>query len=286
MVSLERLVRFKRPFQKKSRVYRDILIKNSIYPKISLKNYFNYSPGIIEALVQLIWNTSVKHINGGKNNEMDNELKNRGISEYELNFYLAYEDLKTFYPKILLEDIFFSENLNKFSKPSIFFSQFEEENTLKNQIRELFDYNFFQFDKNLINLNGFDILSRGYFLYNLSFPLDLSGLLDFIEKNEPNLPVGIKRLVYINKLLKSSDLCFENIAETMDKIYLESEKYREREESRYPAKLILLVEGATEEKLLPIFAKKMGMDFFKKGVELISSAGKIRWTNFIILFIK
>ena len=43
---------------------------------------------------------------------------------------------------------------------------------------------------------------------------------------------------------------------------------------RFPIKIVLIVEGITEEILLPVFAQKCGFDFDKYGVQLISAGGK------------
>ena len=49
---------------------------------------------------------------------------------------------------------------------------------------------------------------------------------------------------------------------------------REKNSLRFPLEKIVLVEGATEETLLPVFAKFCGVDFDKKGIQIISAGGK------------
>ena len=49
---------------------------------------------------------------------------------------------------------------------------------------------------------------------------------------------------------------------------------REKENFKFPIEKVLLVEGATEEILLPKFAKICNYDFDKKGVQIISAGGK------------
>ena len=53
-----------------------------------------------------------------------------------------------------------------------------------------------------------------------------------------------------------------------------AENYRNQNRSRKPLKLIVLVEGATEEVLLPLFSSVAGIDFEKTGIELVASGGK------------
>lgn len=51
-------------------------------------------------------------------------------------------------------------------------------------------------------------------------------------------------------------------------------KNREKFALKFPIEKIILVEGITEEILLPKFAKLCGCDFDKKGINLISAGGK------------
>ena len=43
---------------------------------------------------------------------------------------------------------------------------------------------------------------------------------------------------------------------------------------KYPVEKVLLVEGITEEILLPAFAKYLGFDFYKEGIQIIAAGGK------------
>ncbi len=49
---------------------------------------------------------------------------------------------------------------------------------------------------------------------------------------------------------------------------------REQKALRFPVEQLLLVEGITEETLLPEFARVLGVDFDKKGIYVISAGGK------------
>lgn len=49
---------------------------------------------------------------------------------------------------------------------------------------------------------------------------------------------------------------------------------RQKEGFLFPLKMVLIVEGATEETLLPEFGKLCGFDFDKKGIYIISAGGK------------
>jgi predicted ATP-dependent endonuclease of OLD family len=75
--------------------------------------------------------------------------------------------------------------------------------------------------------------------------------------------------MWLKNLIKKHGLAFD-----FEKIYELAEAYRNDNSARKPLKLILLVEGATEEALLPLFSSIAGIDFDKTGIELIASGGK------------
>ena len=49
---------------------------------------------------------------------------------------------------------------------------------------------------------------------------------------------------------------------------------REENKLKFPIEKVLLVEGLTEETLLPAFSRFMGFDFDEKGIQIISAGGK------------
>ena len=49
---------------------------------------------------------------------------------------------------------------------------------------------------------------------------------------------------------------------------------REKNELKFPIEKVLLVEGLTEETLLPAFSKFLGYDFYKYGIQIIPAGGK------------
>lgn len=52
------------------------------------------------------------------------------------------------------------------------------------------------------------------------------------------------------------------------------EQARKEKGLKFPVEEVLIVEGATEETLLPEFAKKCGYDFDKEGIYILSAGGK------------
>lgn len=51
-------------------------------------------------------------------------------------------------------------------------------------------------------------------------------------------------------------------------------KLRHEKGLKYPIQKVLLVEGITEEILLPSFSKYLGFDFYKEGIQVIAAGGK------------
>lgn len=83
--------------------------------------------------------------------------------------------------------------------------------------------------------------------------LDYKSALSYIDENSV---VNLRWL----KAISLSNLPLKNIRETH---YL-----------KYPIEKVLLVEGLTEEILLPAFSKFIGYDFYQKGVQIIPAGGK------------
>ncbi|HBG49013.1 MAG TPA: hypothetical protein DDW90_05835 [Cyanobacteria bacterium UBA9971] len=257
-ISLERLQRFNNPFRKFDRVYREILIKHLVFPKISLKNYYKFSFGTLNFLAQLIWNESVRILNPAYSKE--------NKENYGINSYLFYEETKEFSAKEMLKRIVFSESVSGFAMPANFAeSDFIcDENVLKN----IFEQVGINFENKYLEIQNLDIFSRIYIAVKMNYPINIDGFLQFADKQK-DISQNIKRLIWLNNQIKKSDLAFD-----FEKTYKLAENYRNQNRSRKPLKLIVLVEGATEEVLLPLFSSVAGIDFEKTGIELVAAGGK------------
>jgi hypothetical protein len=261
-ISLERLQRFNNPFKKYDRVYREILIKHLIFPKISLKNYYEFSFGIINFLAQLIWNESVRKIN-------PNCKEN-----YEINPYLFYEEIKEFSAKEILRKIIFSENISGYAKPA----NFAESDFICDEkvLKDLFEKNGINFDNK--NSGIPDVFSKIYIAVRMNYPLNIDGFLADCEQSNQakDFSKNIKRLIWINKQIKRHALNFhaDLNPNNLEKIYKLAETYRNDNYSQKPLKLLILAEGATEDVLLPAFSSAAGVDFDKNGIEVMASGGK------------
>lgn len=89
--------------------------------------------------------------------------------------------------------------------------------------------------------------------------LILSPVLNSLDIN--SVPLNLKFLIMADKLHKK--LTVEHIDNLRDKYAL-----------KFPIKKLIIVEGITEENLLPVFSKKMGYDFNKSGTYILGAGGK------------
>lgn len=82
--------------------------------------------------------------------------------------------------------------------------------------------------------------------------LDYNRAMEYIDEN------SVVNLKWLKSLLGCKDL-----VENREVHYL-----------KYPIHKVLLVEGLTEEILLPAFSKYLGYDFYQKGIQVIPAGGK------------
>lgn len=67
-------------------------------------------------------------------------------------------------------------------------------------------------------------------------------------------------------------LCNLSLSEKPDKNTLI--RLRHENGLKYPIQKLLLVEGITEEILLPVFSRYLGYDFYKEGIQILAAGGK------------
>ena len=82
--------------------------------------------------------------------------------------------------------------------------------------------------------------------------IDYFNALDLIEDN------AVVNLRWLKSLLLNEDLI----------------NNRTRNCLKFPIEKVLVVEGLTEETLLPVFGKFLGFDFYKEGIQIIPAGGK------------
>lgn len=90
--------------------------------------------------------------------------------------------------------------------------------------------------------------------------------LHAVELIPDNAPINLKWLVKLVNDIKYSD--------DSNSLLYNLQKSREVFLLKYPIEQVLLVEGITEEILLPAFSKFLGYDFYAKGIQIIPAGGK------------
>lgn len=147
----------------------------------------------------------------------------------------------------------------KFKKSDLDCMDYEE---LKNYAQEVFNYSLSALG---LSLNNNFSLNEKLYLYEKS-------LFKFDQNVEKLL---LNNLNYCACLHFIDDDCVKNLrwlkALNSDENILE---LREKNSFHFPIEKIIIVEGATEETLLPEFAKLCDYDFDKKGIHLIAAGGK------------
>jgi len=254
LISLERLQRFNNPFKKYDRVYREILLKHLIVPKISLKNYYKFSFGTINRLAQLIWNQSVLMMN-------PESSCNHGI-----NLYLLHEEIKEFSAAEILKKIIFSENITGYAKPA----DFSESDSIckENIFKDLFEQSGISFENEFFGIDRLDAYSKMYISMRMNHPFNIDGLLQLAE-TKTAVSKNIKRLVAVNNMINKTGL--PDLTVNLPDF---AEIYKNNNFLKRPLRLIILAEGSTEEILLPVFSGVAGINFDKTGIEVIASGGK------------
>ena len=116
------------------------------------------------------------------------------------------------------------------------------------------------------------------------------------EDNTNDLSLNLKLKAYENSTFvndKNVDILLDNSLDYVSALKLlkgdkpinlewlnslreNSDMYRMREEKglQYPVSLVVIVEGITEEILLPQFSKVLGLDFLAHGIKILPAGGK------------
>ncbi len=100
----------------------------------------------------------------------------------------------------------------------------------------------------------------------LKFTEILSGLS--FEKS----PLNIKMLIKVNDEIKTEAFIYQDLIDLRKKYSLQ-----------FPISRLIIVEGITEEILLPVFADKLGYNFSKCGIYILGAGGKSKSPNLYAL---
>lgn len=142
---------------------------------------------------------------------------------------------------------------------------------LANYVSEIFNNSLPKFGTDIILNNKVISYIQNYensvFINNSETKKLLDNNIDYVNAIElvsEDCPVNLKwlkELIYI--LNKNIDSYLPSII-----------NIRENKLLKYPVEEVLLVEGITEEILLPAFSKLLNYDFYAKGIQIIAAGGK------------
>lgn len=142
---------------------------------------------------------------------------------------------------------------------------------LANYVSEIFNNSLPKFGTDIILNNKVISYIQNYensvFINNSETKKLLDNNIDYvnaIKLVQEDCPVNLKwlkELIYI--LNKNIDSYLPSII-----------NIRENKLLKYPVEEVLLVEGITEEILLPAFSKLLSYDFYAKGIQIIAAGGK------------
>ena len=103
----------------------------------------------------------------------------------------------------------------------------------------------------------------------LNNKIDYWGAINLIPEDcTVNLKWLKEMTVILNSFQHLTDLELQKQADKIPK------QVRNNKKVKFPIEEVILVEGITEEILLPVFAKFLGYDFYAKGVQIIAAGGK------------
>ena len=157
-----------------------------------------------------------------------------------------YEELD-FKNKVVLARFIWEKSLENLLNTSDF-SEHKLKDFLIYEEEQTFDTGYLLKFLNFSNKQDYKKIRNEIFLH-------LDKLVEYFEKL-PQKPIFLKRLIEKRNSNLPNEELFENKSEFAS------------------TKLLFLVEGITEEKILPIFAQKEGFDFEQNGIKLISAGGK------------
>lgn len=117
--------------------------------------------------------------------------------------------------------------------------------------------------------NAMRMLSELTFIINdketetlLNAKLNISPILNDIDYEKA--PLNLKYLIIINEIFNDKKQINNKNLEDIRKKY----------KIKFPITKLIIVEGITEETLIPVFASKLGFDFEKEGIFILGAGGK------------
>ncbi len=135
---------------------------------------------------------------------------------------------------------------------------------------EVMDYSSLKyFAENIINTSLTSIL--GEVENTLNINKKLKNYENQIFNLNDNVNILLDNSINYDAFIK---FVTENSVQNLQWLKTLSPKFKNKIKTKFPIKEVIIVEGITEETLLPVFAKQCGFNFDEKGIQIVSAGGK------------
>lgn len=135
---------------------------------------------------------------------------------------------------------------------------------------EVMDYASIKyFAENIINSSLKEIF--GHIENNLEINKKLKTYENNIFNLNENINILLDNAINYNAFI---NLISDNSVQNLKWLKTLSKCHEYEYKTKFPIREVVIVEGITEETLLPIFAKQCGFDFDEKGIQIVSAGGK------------
>ena len=135
---------------------------------------------------------------------------------------------------------------------------------------EVMDYSSLKyFAENIINTSLTSIL--GEVENTLNINKKLKNYENQIFNLNDNVNILLDNSINYDAFIK---FVTENSVQNLQWLKTLSPEFKNKVKTKFPIKEVIIVEGITEETLLPVFAKQCGFNFDEKGIQIVSAGGK------------
>ena len=135
---------------------------------------------------------------------------------------------------------------------------------------EVMDYSSLKyFAENIINTSLTSIL--GEVENTLNINKKLKNYENQIFNLNDNVNILLDNSINYDAFIK---FVTENSVQNLQWLKTLSPEFKNKIKTKFPIKEVIIVEGITEETLLPVFAKQCGFNFDEKGIQIMSAGGK------------
>lgn len=135
---------------------------------------------------------------------------------------------------------------------------------------EVMDYSSLKyFAENIINTSLTSIL--GEVENTLNINKKLKNYENQIFNLNDNINILLDNSINYDAFIK---FVTENSVQNLQWLKTLSPEFKNKIKTKFPIKEVIIVEGITEETLLPVFAKQCGFNFDEKGIQIVSAGGK------------